>query len=77
MDASLLRLMEDLVEAFERRETADPGARIGQAAGRIRHLELQIAERLEQLSDGRAAVPAEPGGVGPHGAGVEVAGSVA
>ena len=48
VDASLLGLLEDLVEAFERRETAEPGDRIGRVTARIRRLELQIAERLEQ-----------------------------
>jgi hypothetical protein len=66
MNASLVRLMEDLIEAFECRETAEPGDRVGQVAASIRHLELQIAERLEQLSHAGALAPAEPEGMSRH-----------
>ena len=77
MDASLLRLMEDLIVAFERRETADPGDRIGRVAARIRNLELQIAERLEQDHRTGAIAPAEPDDLARHQVAVDVAGSVA
>lgn len=77
MDASLLGLMEDLVEAFERRETAEPGDRIGMVTARIRHLELQIADRLEQDRRRGLIAPAEPRALAVDQGELDAVGSVA
>jgi hypothetical protein len=46
MEASLLHLMEELVESIEQRDAGDPDAPAWEAALRIHHLEEELARRL-------------------------------
>lgn len=46
MDESLLRLMEELVQTIELREAGDPDSPAWEAAGRVEHLEQELASRL-------------------------------
>lgn len=46
VDASLLRLMEELLQAIEQRDAGDPDAPAWEASARIRRLEEQLGERL-------------------------------
>lgn len=46
MEASLLRLMEELVESIELRDAGDPDAPAWEAALRIHRLEEELARRL-------------------------------
>lgn len=46
MDASLLRLMEELVASIEQRDCGDPDAPAWEASARINRLEHELAARL-------------------------------
>jgi hypothetical protein len=46
MNASLLELMEELLQSIEQRESGDPDAPAWEAAARIRRLEEELAARL-------------------------------
>ena len=50
MDPSLLRLMEELLEAIEQRESCDPDAPKPDAARRVRALEDELTRRLADVS---------------------------
>ncbi len=46
MSASLLQLMEELLQAIDQRNAGDPDAPAWEASHRIGRLEAEIAERL-------------------------------
>jgi hypothetical protein len=54
MDPSLLRLMEELLEFLERRDSGDPNSPVPEATIRVRQLEDELARRL-------SAVPSRSG----------------
>jgi hypothetical protein len=60
MQASLLALMEELLQAMEQRDAGDPDAPAWEACARIDRLEEEIAQRL-------AAAGTERGAPGPAG----------
>lgn len=53
MAASLLELMEELLQSIEQRDAGDPDAPAWEAAGRIRRLEEELARRLGEVGDPR------------------------
>jgi hypothetical protein len=65
MSASLLELMEDLLQSIEQREAGDPDAPAWEATARIRRLEEELARRLNvadqpgTVATGGHARPAE------------------
>jgi hypothetical protein len=57
--ASLLELMEELLQSIEQRDAGDPDAPAWEASARIQRLEEELAARLEaRQADGDAIVPA-------------------
>lgn len=67
MAASLLELMDELLQAIEQRDAGDPDAPAWEASARIERLEEEIAERLsaagaERSGLARVAVEAAPVG---------------
>jgi len=51
MSASLLQLMDDLLQAIEQRDAGDPDAPAWEASARIVRLEEEIAQRLDATGD--------------------------
>ena len=62
MSASLLQLMDELLQAIEQRDAGDPDAPAWEACARIERLEEEIAQRLSAASADRSTIP--PVGVG-------------
>ncbi len=60
MAASLLQLMEELLQAIEQRDAGDPDAPAWEACARIERLEEELARRIE---GGEAAPEMLPGAV--------------
>ena len=52
MDPTLLRLMEELVESIDLRESADPDGPAWEATIRIRQLEAELTRRLGATPSG-------------------------
>jgi hypothetical protein len=62
MSASLLQLMDELLQAIEQREAGDPDAPAWEACARIERLEEEIAQRLSAAGAERSSiVPAVAG----------------
>lgn len=66
MSASLLRLMDELLQSIEQRDAGDPDAPAWEACARIQRLEEELARRLSVDTDrpriaveGSQARPAE------------------
>ena len=54
MDPSLLRLMEELLESMDVRDSGDPDAPAWEAAIRIRQLEDELTRRIGATPSGAA-----------------------
>jgi hypothetical protein len=52
MDQALLRLMEELLELMDVRDSADPDAPAWEASIRIRQLEVELGRRLGTTPSG-------------------------
>jgi hypothetical protein len=61
MERSLVNLMEELVASIEQREAARPEGPARAASARIRELERELAQRLEELRRAGAAGAASHG----------------
>jgi hypothetical protein len=63
MAASLLQLMEELLQSIEQRDAGDPDAPAWEAAARIERLEEELIRRLGagESDETRAAVSAPAG----------------
>ena len=60
--ATLLQLMDELLQAIEQREAGDPDAPAWEACLRIERLEEEIAQRLSAAGANRSAMtPVGPG----------------
>ena len=57
MTASLLELMEELLQSIEQREAGDPDAPAWEACARIEQLEAELARRLADGETGAEALP--------------------
>jgi hypothetical protein len=53
--ASLLQLMEELLQSIEQRDAGDPDAPAWEASVRINRLEEEIARRLNEAASERGA----------------------
>lgn len=51
MSASLLELMDELLESIEQRDAGDPDAPAWEARARIQRLEEEIARRLNDVAE--------------------------
>ena len=56
MSASLLELMDELLQSIEQRDAGDPDAPAWEACARIQRLEEEIASRLNDEADRPAMV---------------------
>jgi hypothetical protein len=56
MSATLLQLMEELLQAIEQRDAGDPDAPAWEACARIERLEEEIAQRLSAAGGERSAM---------------------
>lgn len=56
MSASLMALMEELLQAIEQREAGDPDAPAWEATVRIERLEEELARRLSAEGAGRPPI---------------------
>ena len=64
MAASLLQLMEELLQSIEQRDAGDPDAPAWEACARIERLEEELARRLEAGEQPDSLIPATPQGRG-------------
>jgi len=58
MSASLLQLMDELLQAIEQRDAGDPDAPAWEACARIERLEEEIARRLDAAAADRSTIAA-------------------
>lgn len=65
MSASLLQLMDELLQAIEQRDAGDPDAPAWEACARIARLEEEIARRLSAADGERASMAQLTAGVPP------------
>jgi hypothetical protein len=56
MSASLLQLMDELLQAIEQRDAGDPDAPAWEACARIERLEEEIARRLSTAGAERSSM---------------------
>jgi hypothetical protein len=56
MSASLLQLMDELLQAMEQRDAGDPDAPAWEACARIERLEEEIAQRLRAAGAERSMI---------------------
>jgi hypothetical protein len=56
MSATLLQLMDELLQAIEQRDAGDPDAPAWEACARIERLEEEIARRLGRAGADRSAM---------------------